>query len=203
MPINTEHMDHEEMEWVEMRNKAKAKQEASHKNNPLSEKEWDDIRRRQAEASIAAARAKSVTPATLTNDKTHQSPFDIDLKVSIPTPNNDPDRKTLQITGQTPAPSVASPLASINPQQNKTADNYICLWECKMDHTVIYAPSWDVLKEKLKHSAGLWTAKEHKFANTIDNILGFFVPEQYDTLNGDTVKSFDIIVQNGKVFKGE
>jgi hypothetical protein len=187
-----QYMDSEEKEWVNLRNRAKARQEAVHQSNPMGEKEQDAIRRKHAEANMAAARARATTPSSLSKQSE-----EIDFTVSIPKEDPDPDQKTPYIPN---TPNVGPSPTGIS---TAPGNSILCIWECKLDNETIYASSWDALKDKLKLYSGLWTATEHKFTNTIDNILGFFVPTQHNTLKNDTTKSFDIIVQNGKVFKGE
>lgn len=189
--------DPEISEWVRLRNKAKAKQEAAHAGFPVPTVAEHDIERaRQAQAQIAATRAASVTPGSLNGSEKmpwDMSDEDLTTQAASPVIESEPRKTPSATTGSV----TQAPVQILD----------ICVWECRVSNdektVTIFAPNWEVLKGKLKPFGGNWTATEHKFSNTIENILGFFTPEQYPTPKNSAKKTFDIIVQNGKVFKGE
>lgn len=190
MPGDPANMDEEEKQWVEERNRAKAKQLALKDSKIPSEAEWDAQRKAQAEKQSAAAKAMAVTPGSLTGNIA--DPWAIDTTVSLPSETTEllpiPPRNTKQ-TAQVNAPTVAT-------------TSELTVWQCTVALGTIYAHSWDVLKNKIKDTEGSHQVLEYKFSNTIENILAFFVPDQYPG-HPSPVKTFEIIVQGGKVFRDE
>lgn len=183
-------MDKEAANWEAQKAQALARRSAAHANLPLPQNmtvgEHDRLRREQALKDQAAVRAAAITPGALTGGG--NDPFNIDTKVSIPSS----DSSVVPIT----------PSSDGSPQP---ATNELTFWVCKADLPeceVFYAASWEDLKTRLVNHPGTYTATEHKVANNSAALLGFFVPAQYVFPKTQT-KVFEVIVQNGKIFKAE
>jgi hypothetical protein len=191
-------LDPEERAWHEQKQRAAARRSAAQSmagGPAISEKDYDEQRRQQMLKDQAAAKALAVSPSTLTGNA---DPFAIDLTVSVP------GSESVVV----PPPTAAAPPgpAPAQTQQAGTSSD-ATFWTCRVmaedQEIAIYAHTWDDLKIRLLKHPGLWTATEHKFANTPANILGFFVPTQYVFPTNTTVKQFEVIVKDSKVFKAE
>lgn len=200
MSRNYDHddLDPEEKNWVAQKELAAqrrmlSRQQAPNLNPPqLSEKEYDEQRTAQMLRDQAAVRAAAVTPGSL-----HSSadPLDIDFSVTVPTAADVAD---------VPAPAPAGITSA--PAHTQSAADAV-FWTCRIGDgsavEIIYGSTWEELKTRLIKHPGLWTATEHRFPNTPANILGFFVPNQHVFPANTTIKQFEIIVKDGKVFKAE
>ncbi len=146
----------------------------------------------QAQAS-RMARDALVTPGNLTGEVI-SDPFSLPGRVkvnlaSIPAIEQDSPQPKMAIKSESAAGNA----------NGKT----ITFWTSSVDHGIIYGSSWDQLKDRLKEFEGSWTACEHVFPNTSNDILGFFCPDQHTPPENSQVKTFEIIVSKGKVFKAE
>ena len=186
-------LDQEEQSWLAAKQQAAARRATAHSMAgmpSMSLKEHDELRKQQMQKQQEAARAAAITPGSLTSS---DDPFNIDTNVSLPGAAVD---HVLPVTSPAAASSV--------PAANMATATDAIFWTCRVDESLtLYTNTWEEMKVRLVKHPGFYTATEHKFPNTPANILGFFVPHQHVFPSNTAVKQFEIIVKDGKVFKGE
>lgn len=194
MPANFDEseLDSEEAIWLKQKQAALDRQKKAKATVTISDAEYEAQRLAQMKKDQESVRAAAILNASDDVDQ-----FNIDLKVSVP-------------GGETTSTVTQSPVTpqTGEPQHATLAYTDITFWKVTVEteypqDAEIYAPSWELLKSKVKDRNGTWKASETTFKNSPINILGFFFSHLYDEPTYLNHKEFSIIVQNGKVFKEE
>lgn len=66
-----------------------------------------------------------------------------------------------------------------------------------------FAPDWNSLKDRIKDHSGTWTVERFEFPAHAAMILGFFGKPGWEEPENVLKESFEVIVQNGRVFRAD